>query len=75
MSNFDKVSRLNIVFDRIRNLAQENEEFCDSFISMLEEELDCYLANDWFGTEGQNDPRGDMRDKLYTMNRVQGFDD
>lgn len=39
---------------------------------MLESMLDDLHQDDFFGTEGQWDPRGDFRDGKFTMGNVQG---
>lgn len=75
MSHIDKFSRLVVVFDRIKNLAQEDETFCDDLFTTLDDFLDAMSDYGVFGTECQNDPRGDQRDSSWTMNRVQGVDD
>ena len=33
------------------------------------------LSSDAFGTEGQNDPRGDQREGDFSMYYVEGLDD
>ncbi len=37
--------------------------------------LNEYASNDAFGTEGQNDPRGDQRQGEYSMDHVYRVDD
>lgn len=59
-----RVKRKLTTADVLRNLATMCEE--DSVLSVevgmrLDEVLDDMLDNDVFGTEGQNDPRGDRR--------------
>lgn len=39
-----------------------SDEEKDEWVDELSDMLDNMWANDFFGTEGQNDPRGDHRD-------------
>lgn len=69
------VKRLETIFGRLIAQAKEDEEaaaiIADEIDSMIEN-----LANDdFFGTEGQSDPRGDMRDGAWDITNVQGVDD
>lgn len=75
MSQFEEMSRLNIVSNRIIALAQDYEDFRKEYIDQLNIILDEMFENDMFGTEGQTDPRGDQRDGEYTMYNVQGYDE
>jgi hypothetical protein len=40
----------------------------------LEYVLDILQDEDFFGTEGQDDPRGDFREGVWTMQKMQGVD-
>ena len=75
MSQFDRISRLNIVFSHIINLVQEDEEYGEKFIEDLNAILEDHNGSDDFGAEGQNDPRGDQRTGLYTLWNVEGYDE
>ena len=75
MTLFDKISRLNIVFDRLKNLCQEDEDFANLLTESIDEMLEDWKDKDVFGTEGQTDPRGDQRDDVWNMYHVEGFDD
>lgn len=55
-------------------IAREDDDNAYMFIDGLEEMLNDLHFEDGFGTEGQNDPRGDFRDDNWSMNRVQGID-
>lgn len=39
-----------------------DEDDCEVMYRLLEEHVDHLLCCDFFGTEGQNDPRGDRRE-------------
>ena len=52
----------NKVLDTIKKNAAEDSWLMDQYIQQLNPMLDDMLGNDTFGTEGQNDPRGDHRD-------------
>lgn len=75
MSQFDKMSRLNIVLNNIKNQCQEDEDDLDVYLSEINSMLDDLYENDFFGTEGSSDPRGDQRNGIFTMHNVEGFDD
>ena len=66
--------RVTKVLGNMIKLVREEEEYAEMFSAGLEPLLDAYLSDDAFGTEGQNDPRGDMRDGEFSMNDVQGVD-
>lgn len=66
--------RVTKVLGNMIKLVREDEEYANMFSEGLEPLLDDYLSDDAFGTEGQNDPRGDMRDGEFSMNDVQGVD-
>lgn len=56
-----------IVLSRIEKLVKEDSGFAEHLAYDLECFLDEALMDDCFGTEGQNDPRGDMRIKDWTL--------
>ena len=67
--------RLKIVLERILKLNEEDPDFAVDFNDFLEEDLETLAQDDYFGTERQNDPRGDGRDDEWSMDYVQGVDD
>lgn len=60
------------VLERMIDHVKEYEDDAEVFADHLEIMLDELHSMDFFGTEGQMDPRGDFRDKTYSMNKVQG---
>jgi hypothetical protein len=62
MSEFEKLSRLNVerVAQAFGYMAAEPGN--QNLILAFDLFLDDLLSEDAFGTEGQNDPRGDHRD-------------
>lgn len=75
MSQFEEISRLNVVFNHIIALAQEDDQFRKEIIDQLNIILDDMYEVDAFGTEGQTDPRGDQRNGIFTMYNVEGYDE
>jgi hypothetical protein len=60
-----KINKKNYikVLEKMKELYESSDSYdkqimCDD----LNEMLDNQLSNDFFGTEGQSDPRGDQRD-------------
>jgi hypothetical protein len=51
-----------------------DDYYAEAYAEMLEHMLDMLGQNDVFGTEGQSDPRGDQRNGLWTIDRVEGLD-
>ena len=62
------------VLERMIAMAQDSTDDA----AMLSDELEGMLTeihgNDGFGTEGQSDPRGDFRDRRWSMKKVEGVD-
>lgn len=62
------------VLERLAKIAKGSEydaqSLCDPLNSVLEE----LASDDFFGTERQNDPRGDGRNGHWTMWKVEGVD-
>lgn len=56
-----------IVLDNIKKLIIDNPDDVEEWSSVLEEMLDDLHGTDFFGTEGQNDPRGDFRDGQWSL--------
>lgn len=67
--------RVSAVLDKINKMSLADEADAKMFSGALELMLDELLHNDGFGTEGQNDPRGDQRNKhTWSMYYVEGVD-
>lgn len=66
--------RVKTVLERMIKLVEEDRDYADFFSQDIDILLDELLGNDAFGTEGQNDPRGDGRDGDFSMWYVQGID-
>jgi hypothetical protein len=66
--------RIYKVLDNLKSYVSDSESAAEIIAEWLEESLNELLHEDFFGTEGQNDPRGDFRDGQWSMNRVQGID-
>ena len=64
------------VLENMVELVKDEEGFAHLFADILDEELNFWLGEDSFGTEGQLDPRGDQRDAriAYDMYYVKGID-
>lgn len=67
-------SRTLTVLNNIRQLINEDESFATVFSEYLDAMLDDMNGQDIFGTEGQSDPRGDMRNDSWSMLHVEGVD-
>lgn len=68
-------NRLFIVLDRFYKYVKENPELLGEVtIDIFNDNLECFLNdlqnNDYFGTEGQLDPRGDFRKNDWSMTCV-----
>jgi len=55
--NFEEV--LEAIKKNFRDESKDGKEFWVESLNMM---LDDMASEDFFGTEGQNDPRGDQRD-------------
>ena len=62
------------VLARLMKMAKADDGDAGGISEMLEAGLTDLQCNDFFGTEGQNDPRGDFRDADWSMSYVQGID-
>ena len=60
------------VLERMIDHVKEYEDDAEVFAEHLQIMLDELHSMDFFGAEGEMDPRGDFRDKPYSMNKVQG---
>ena len=64
MAEFRKSTKVNIS-QHLRNLAtycEEDEYVAKEIAKWFNSQMDDFLEQDFFGTEGQCDPRGDHRD-------------
>lgn len=66
--------RVAKVLERMQAMAAASEEDAAMFSEMLEAALNDISYDDGFGTEAQNDPRGDGRDGEWSMDWVAGVD-
>lgn len=60
-----------IVLNRLAKMCEDDEDFAESLHSDLETMLNDIHGQDGFGTEGQNDPRGDFRNGRWSMRKVE----
>jgi len=67
-------TRLSTVLGRLSSLCIEDEDFAECLSDEMENLLTDIHRQDGFGTEGQNDPRGDFRNGEFSMDRVEGVD-
>jgi hypothetical protein len=67
--------RLAKVLDNMRRMAEEDGDYATTFSEALDPVLDSLQSDDAFGSEGQSDPRGDMRNGEWSMDNVEGVDD
>lgn len=58
---------LPVVLARMIQLVNEDEYFAEMLADELEPWLDCLASDDFFGTERQCDPRGDMRVREWSI--------
>jgi hypothetical protein len=59
------------VLNRISNdVSISDDETVELWASAFDEMLDNLKDNDFFGTEGQNDPRGDNRNAKWTIKNI-----
>jgi hypothetical protein len=66
--------RVMKVLDNIKQQIIDNPEDAEPYQEDLEHMLDNMCSQDFFGTEGQCDPRGDRREHSWSMWHVQGVD-
>lgn len=62
------------VLQRMSALVSNDVDDAMVISACLEEMLSNLNNDDFFGTEGQNDPRGDQRNNIWYMTRVEGID-
>ncbi len=70
----EQQERVLMVLSRMAELVEQDTWYAEIFSNHLEDMLTEIHNNDTFGTEGQNDPRGDYRDKYWSMDCVEGVD-
>lgn len=71
----DTTTRVLKVLEKIKEDIIDNDELvADMYSEALEDMLNMLHFEDAFGTEGQDDPRGDFRNGEWSMNRVEGID-
>lgn len=63
------------VLERMIEQTSKDVDDAKLYAEILEDQLTSLQHDDFFGTEGQNDPRGDMRDGEWSMSHVQGVDE
>ncbi len=63
------------VLHRLADMANADEDDALCLAETLEGMLGELHSNDFFGTEGQNDPRGDFRNGNWHMGHVEGVDE
>ena len=66
--------RVVTVLHRLTNMVSANEDDAEVILDTFDDYLDSLAQEDFFGTEQQNDPRGDFRDGRWFMSQVQGID-
>lgn len=66
--------RIALVLKRMAEQCAASEDDAEVYAQELAPVLDELHGNDFFGTEGQDDPRGDFREGDWSMDRVQGID-
>jgi hypothetical protein len=62
---------IKIVLERIINASLDDPEYAQYMAVELENMLQDLHVNDFFGTEGECDPRGDFRNGNWTMKKVE----
>lgn len=60
-----------VILNRMIEMVKRHEYYAIVFSDMLDTGLDELRLNDAFGTEGQNDPRGDFRNGDWSMNNIE----
>lgn len=66
--------RIKRVLERIMDNVDKDKDFARYMLDELENTLDGWHMYDGFGTEGEDDPRGDFRNGKWSMKRVEGVD-
>lgn len=66
--------RLFKVLENIKRNCIENPSDSEEYLRVMDDMLDILLCNDFFGTEGQTDPRGDGRNGEFNYCNIEGVD-
>jgi hypothetical protein len=66
--------RTIMVLHRLIDIVTDNEDDAEVLSDELGLMIACLAQEDFFGTEGQCDPRGDFRVNDWSMQKVQGVD-
>lgn len=66
--------RVRMVLERMLDQVKVDADYAEMYTPQLNEMLSCLICEDCFGTEGQDDPRGDFRNGEWSMDRVEGVD-
>ena len=64
-------SNICVVLHRLEDLVKKDKDFAEVFSNDLESMLEDIHNQDGFGTEGQNDPRGDFRNGMWSMENIE----
>lgn len=70
-----KQKRFETVLARIKDMSAKDSDDRSMFIDAFESMLNNLQSQDAFGTESQCDPRGDGRNGIWSMKRVEGIDE
>lgn len=73
--NTKQQERNELVLQRLIKLSNSDEDAADMLAEVIESMLDELQSDGFFGTEGENDPRGDFRNDEFSMEFVEGIDD
>lgn len=74
MSDNRQQDRVVRVLNNMIRLCEKDETYVEMFSEILDDVLDDINHDDGFGTEGQDDPRGDFRNGEWHMWHVEGVD-
>ncbi len=74
MSTTKTQERVALVLKRLADIASADHHDAEVIAIDLDSMFDQLNTGDFFGTEGQSDPRGDFRDGVWSMDHVQGID-
>lgn len=66
--------RIKLVLERVIKACEEDASDAKVWSEWIDNVCEYLSEEDFFGTEGQSDPRGDQRDNSWTMWRVEGID-
>lgn len=68
----DDKARILLILDRIKkNITESDDELFEGWCENLENMLNNIHCQDGFGTEGQDDPRGDFRNGQWSMWQIE----